>query len=300
MADDNFTNNPFRFLDAGKFPAKKRGRNADAPKRPTKTSSPPQPDADGELFLRAMSRVRKPETTSGAFSLAETLPDAFQSGGKKQKRQNHKARAETAMPKQAAVPAPQPSQDDEAEAFLWAMRDATPLGGGGRKIIPPLAPAPEITPRSEAFEDLLAAGPEFSISFSDEYLEGRVVGLDEQIMNRLRQGSMSPEAHLDLHGLNAVQAFESLRAFMRGAWFKSMRVVLLVPGRGRNSPDGQGVLRQKLQSWLTQEPFKRVVLAFCTAQPHDGGPGSIYVLLRKFRKKGPVYWERLPGDADLY
>ena len=76
--------------------------------------------------------------------------------------------------------------------------------------------------------------------------------------------------------------------------------MLVVPGRGRNSPDGQGVLRGKLQTWLTQEPFKRVVLAFCTAQPHDGGPGSVYVLLRKYRKKGRVYWERLPADADLY
>lgn len=60
------------------------------------------------------------------------------------------------------------------------------------------------------------------------------------------------------------------------------------------------MLRGKLQTWLTQEPFKRVVLAFCTAQPHDGGPGSVYVLLRKYRKKGRVYWERLPADADLY
>lgn len=54
-----------------------------------------------------------------------------------------------------------------------------------------------------------------------------------------------------------------------------------------------GVLREKLQSWLTQDPFKRVVLAFCTAQSHDGGPGSVYVLLRKYRKKGRIYWERM-------
>ena len=42
------------------------------------------------------------------------------------------------------------------------------------------------------------------------------------------------------------------------------------------------------------------MLAFCTAQPHDGGPGSVYVLLRKYRKKGRVFWERMPADADLY
>ena len=102
------------------------------------------------------------------------------------------------------------------------------------------------------------------------------------------------------HGLNALQAFEALRGFFRGGWYKGLRTVLIVPGRGRNSPDGVGVLRGKLQSWLTQDPFKRVVLAFCTAQPHDGGPGSVYVLLRKYRKKGRIYWERMPADEDLY
>ena len=63
-----------------------------------------------------------------------------------------------------------------------------------------------------------------------------------------------------------------------------MRCVIVVPGRGRNSPDGIGILREKLKLWFTQEPFKRVVLAFCTARPHDGGPGSLYVLLRKYKK----------------
>ena len=116
---------------------------------------------------------------------------------------------------------------------------------------------------------------------TDEYMEGHVVGLDQMIMNKLRAGGLSPEAHLDLHGLNAQQAFETLRGFMRGSWYKGLRTILVVPGRGKNSPDG-------------------VVLAFCTAQPHDGGPGSVYVLLRKYKKKGRVYWERMPADADLY
>ncbi|MDR1776892.1 MAG: Smr/MutS family protein [Desulfovibrio sp.] len=141
---------------------------------------------------------------------------------------------------------------------------------------------------------------EFALSLTDEYVEGHVVGLDPAIMNKLRIGALSPEAHLDLHGLNAVQAFESLRSFMRGCWYKGMRAVLVVPGRGRNSPLGMGVLREKLPNWLTQEPFKRVVLAFCTARPHDGGLGGVYVLLRKYRKKGKIFWEKMPADADLY
>lgn len=189
---------------------------------------------------------------------------------------------------------------DEDAVFMQAMGQVQPLQGRGRDI----APAPEAgnpPPQGQlGLQDFMEGKLEFALSFTDEYIEGHVVGLDQMIMNKLRAGSLSPEGHLDLHGLNAVQAFEALRGFLRGCWYKGLRTVLIVPGRGRNSPDGIGILREKLQIWLTQEPLKRVVLAFCTAQAHDGGPGSVYVLLRKYRKKGRIYWERLPADSDLY
>jgi DNA-nicking Smr family endonuclease len=74
--------------------------------------------------------------------------------------------------------------------------------------------------------------------------------------------------------------------------------VLLIPGRGRNSPNGVAVLRDCIRVWLTREPFKRVVLAFCTAETADGGPGSLYVLLRKYKKRGKIYWNRAPVDEE--
>ena len=190
--------------------------------------------------------------------------------------------------------------DADGAVFLQAMGEVAPLQGRGRDV----APVPETAtppPHGDtSLQDFMDGKLEFALSFSDEYLEGHVVGLDQMTINKLRAGSFSPEAHLDLHGLNAVQAFEALRGFLRGSWYKGLRTVLVVPGRGRNSPDGIGILREKLQNWLTQDPFKRVVLAFCTAQPHVGGPGSVYVLLRKYKKKGRVYWERTPADDDLY
>ena len=197
-------------------------------------------------------------------------------------------------PKPVVPPAP---VEDE---FAAAMRNVLPISQKGRAI----APRPELRPalalREATLEDFMAGKLEFAVSGTDEYLEGHVVGLDELILNRLREGQFSPEAHYDLHGLNSEQAFESLKEFIHSAWLKDLRSVLVITGRGKNSPAGQSVLRQKLQTWLTREPFKRVVLAFCTARPHDGGPGSIYVLLRRFRKKGQVLWQRqfAPGDMD--
>ena len=131
-------------------------------------------------------------------------------------------------------------------------------------------------------------------------MEGYVVGVDPLILARLRSGQFSPEAHLDLHGQNAAQALNSLTWFIKNAYQRGLRTVLVVTGRGRNSPDGVGVLRPLLQRWLSKDPFKRVVLAFCTAKAGDGGPGAVYVLLRKYKKsRGKILWEHCPSDDDF-
>lgn len=292
MADEKraFFDNPFRGLDASGLP-KRAAKKVTAPK---KIAPPAEPDEDSELFLRAMSRrVVAPPQAKGGFALSEQCDPGRKRGPKKRK-----PAAAIIVPE--APEAPAEESDEEKNAFLLAARGSAPLSGKGRAVArkteipnPPSASEP-------SFGELLEASCNFDVRYTDEYMEGRVSGLDESTMNGLRMGRFSPEAHLDLHGLNVAQAFEALRDFIRDSWAKGLRSVLIVHGRGHNSPDGMGVLRRKLSLWLTQEPFKRVVLAFCTAQPHDGGPGGSYALLRKNRKKGPVFWEKLPADADLY
>lgn len=252
-------------------------------------------ESDKELFLNEMARPFKKKKTVSGFALAEhcTFFKKVLSCKKKAVSKNKS----DVLNMQANIPA---EKNEEADIFLQAAGKAVPLSGKGRKIVPSTKKNAITFQNNLDFDALVSARLDFATYFSDEYLEGHIAGMDELLLNRLRNGKMSPEAHLDLHGLNSFQAYEALRDFLRSCWFKGLRVVLLVPGRGLNSIDGKGILRQKLQLWLTQEPFKRIVLAFCTARPHDGGPGSIYVLLRKYRKKGKIFWERLPADADLY
>jgi DNA-nicking Smr family endonuclease len=188
--------------------------------------------------------------------------------------------------------------DDHDQDFARAMRDVRPLKSKGRDVPLDGTPPAALAPPQQSFQELLESTLEFALNFSEEYIEGHVVGLENLVLRKLRAGQYSPEAHLDLHGLNARQAFDSLIGFVRHSWYRGMRTLLLIPGRGKNSPDGVAVLRERVQSWLTQEPLKRVVLAFCTARPVDGGSGSLYVLLRKCKKKGKVYWERCPADLD--
>lgn len=344
MSDaDAFGANPFRALNAKKFPEKqKNGSSERKPahhgqgkgKRVIASAGTPQAagvsDEDCDLFLNAVSSVTPAKNSRKAanpgFSLEErgtltSMADALAEERGKGKKNATKAATQDAgkskgvalgaaqissqtssgkVPSGSAPTPVQHDEDDEASAFLAAMGTVSPLTGGGRDVVPAPAPATPPPHGELSLQDFMDGKLEFALTFSDEYLEGHVVGLDQMILNKLRAGGLSPEAHLDLHGLNAMQAFEALRGFFKGSWYKGLRTVLVVPGRGRNSPDGMGVLREKLQSWLTQDPFKRVVLAFCTAQPHDGGPGSVYVLLRKYRKKGQIYWERMPADSDLY
>ena len=187
---------------------------------------------------------------------------------------------------------------DDLSAFLYAMEGIVPLKGKER-VFKERVTAPVVVPE-EPIAELLERTFEFQLVSRDEYVEGSIAGLDVGTLEKLKNGGFSPEAHLDLHGFTVSGACEALRTFMRDAWYKGLRTVLLIPGRGLNSLGGFAILRAKLTQWLTQEPFRRVVLAFCTALPADGGPGSIYVLLRRYKKKGHVYWERTPLDSELF
>ena len=215
--------------------------------------------------------------------------------------------AAPAPTRQAAIPDTWQDEartlDNDNDLFADAMNGVRTLNGGGRAVAvpPPARPLARKEPPADPLRDFMDGKVEFSLEFTDEYLQGHIVGLDAQIINKMKAGEYSSEAHIDLHGLNAMQAWEALVGFFRSAYHKGARCVLVVPGRGLNSPGGAGVLRERLQTWFTQAPFKYVILAFCTALPKHGGAGALYVLLRKQKKsRGKIHWDILPADADLF
>ena len=215
-------------------------------------------------------------------------------------------------PAPQAKPAPKAARPTPAEEtaedslFFSAMQGVAPVAGSGRQIQPPPPPAPAADPEdsddadAKLMRQAVQGAIEFDLELSDEYMRGFVRGLDSKIFQQLKAGSLSVEGHLDLHGQNADQARDALMFFMRESYLTGKRVVLVIPGRGRNSPGGLGILRAEIQSWLTREPLRRIVLAFCTAQPRDGGTGALYVLLRKIRKSvGKVAWDKQMNWEDL-
>ncbi len=194
------------------------------------------------------------------------------------------------------------SDENDDSIFFDAMSDVKNLQGKGREIVPE-KPKPNLAPVEvgNPLQDIIAGKLEFAVHNTDQYVEGHVVGLDLMTLGKLQARQYSPEAHIDLHGLNAEQSYNNLVAFFRNSYHRGLRTVLVVTGKGKNSFNGTPILRTKVQEWFTKDPFKRVVLAFCSAKEEDGGAGALYVLIRKRKKEyGKIQWDMSPTDPDLF
>ncbi len=179
-------------------------------------------------------------------------------------------------------------QDDEG-CFLEAMSDVSPLPGDKRKIIRerganirPSHPAPDDERKAMThLHGLVKGSIEMDITFSDEYMEGSVQGFSRKLMKRLKKGEFPVKDYIDLHGLTKQEARVKVWDFLIQSHRLGLRCVLIVHGRGLNSPESFPVLKEGLPIWLNRGPVRKIVLAFATARPYDGGTGAIYVLLRR-------------------
>ncbi len=188
-----------------------------------------------------------------------------------------------------------PRAEDGEELFRAAVRGAVPIPASARDCTAPAAlrTSPKGRAREEAaalaeLTDLVAGVASFDVSDTDEHVEGIVAGFDPRLLRRLRAGELAHQAHLDLHGMTAEEAKEAVHAFVLQSMKMGRRCVLVVHGRGRNSPDQRPVLKGRLKQWLTRGELGRRVLAFSSARSYDGGSGAMYVLLRRER------WGRKP------
>lgn len=202
------------------------------------------------------------------------------------KRQEAPAAPPVAPP--VATPAAAPA--DAASLFRNAVAGVTPLDASARARVDvpaPASPAREVThPDAEALAelcDLVSGSAPFDISDSDEHIEGAMVGLDPRLLRRLRGGEFAYQGHVDLHGLTSEEARKEVDSFLTEAYHDGKRCVLIIHGRGHNSKDQIPVLKNQLATWLARGQRARLILAFTSARPCDGGAGALYVLLRRHR-----------------
>ena len=172
-------------------------------------------------------------------------------------------------------------EDKTRELFREATQDARPLRQD--RVAPyrkRRRPIPKQTLRDQReVMDRLLSDPYVSpdIETGEELLFARP-GVQHNVMRKFRRGQYAVEAELDLHRLTATEAREQLAAFLRTAGAQGRRCVQVIHGKGLGSAGGLPVLKTKVNHWLRQWDE---VLAFCSAQPKDGGTGAVYVLLKR-------------------
>jgi DNA-nicking Smr family endonuclease len=115
-------------------------------------------------------------------------------------------------------------------------------------------------------------------------------GLDGRTSERLRRGTIEPDARLDLHGATQAAAHGALLSFLRNAQRGGAKLVLVVTGKGARpqEPDApfdmeraRGVLKDMVPRWLKEPAFVPLIAGVRAAHRRHGGTGAIYVYLRK-------------------
>ena len=211
------------------------------------------------------------------------------------------ARPATPPPAVPVVPPAPPARSPEAliqrekAVFLAEMAGVTPLPKDPRGRIekPQALTAKPLYPTNESealadLRDLVEGRGEFTIQYTDEYMEGLAPGVDRRLAQRLHRGDYAVQAHLDLHGHTVEEAKVVVDRFLTAAYAVGQRCILLIHGRGLNSKDNKPVLKEQVRIWLSHGRLSRLVLAFATAPLTNGGAGAVYVLLRRapgFQKK---------------
>jgi DNA-nicking Smr family endonuclease len=113
--------------------------------------------------------------------------------------------------------------------------------------------------------------------------------MDRRNFERLRRGKLTPDARLDLHGMTSERAHSALVGFVLDAHARSLRLLLVITGKGRPGdpgtviPERHGILRHSLPHWLNAPPLAGKVLQVAPAHQRHGGGGAFYVYLRRTR-----------------
>jgi DNA-nicking Smr family endonuclease len=118
-------------------------------------------------------------------------------------------------------------------------------------------------------------------------------GVDGGTSERLRRGRLEPQSRLDLHGLTEAAAHRTLERFLKNAHAQSLRLVLVVTGKGlKPAADDEpfdlelhtrsrGVLRAMVPRWLKETALAPLVADVRSAHRRHGGGGALYIYLRK-------------------
>jgi len=189
--------------------------------------------------------------------------------------------AEQPIPAREVKPStPAAPEEDDATLFLRSVADVKRISSrqsSGKQAKIAASVPPKIN--DEESRLFLQSLEKMDVTFQDEIPD--VEPLRPVAINRLRQlksGVIRIDLELDLHGLTREEALESLKHFISGAYNRGQKAVLVITGKGNNSP-GEPVLQGAVISWL-RENGKTMVAEFSPAPQQMGGGGALVVFLK--------------------
>ena len=197
----------------------------------------------------------------------------------------------------AAVPAKQPAPpqsrktadknaDDEALLFFRAAEGAKQFVNAADEYIEPTIGQPRELPRVRAKEDnqlFLEAMKKIGTAFHESLPEPAGVESEQRSptsrMRQLKRGTIRISQELDLHGFLKDEALAQLEQFVAAAHSRGQQAVLVITGKGLNSPEGP-VLQGAVAEWLRSRG-KGIIAEFSSAPRELGGSGAFVVFLKK-------------------
>jgi DNA-nicking Smr family endonuclease len=155
----------------------------------------------------------------------------------------------------------------DADAFTREMRDVVRLEPDPRGRVRTVAPIRPAHNRPQPRE------------FADEPDNDFVAqGVDRREIRKLKKGDYIVRHRRDLHGMTGADALASVGRFIENSRHRGYQCVCIIHGRGLHSTGNPPILKTRVREYLRSH---RSVLAYTDAPASDGGPGAVYVLLRK-------------------
>jgi DNA-nicking Smr family endonuclease len=193
-------------------------------------------------------------------------------------------------PTTAAKVSSREDHEGDDELFLRSVSGARRIETEGEQE--PGPPSPALTgPRARDEENnrelfLQAMSALNTTMFRAEAPEPEEAGPSRSPSSRMRQlnrGTIHISEELDLHGFLKDEALKRLEYVVTNAYARGSQAVLVITGKGINSPEGP-VLPGAVAAWL-RDQGKGMVAEFHPAPRDKGGSGAVVVFLRKRTEK---------------
>ena len=125
----------------------------------------------------------------------------------------------------------------------------------------------------------LAAMGDLTVTFEDNFVtEPPLAGAIPKRIKQVKMGKLTPDASLDLHGLQCAEVIDKLQHFFQNARHHGWQTLLIITGKGLHSEDGEPALRNEVERYLSAEGKKQVV-EWSRAPKQYGGNGALILFL---------------------